>query len=180
MKKLTEFIIPFSGMKIGDYDYSFKVGKEFFEAFEYSEIKEGSVEVLVTLNKSETMMLFNFELNGVLNLECDKCLGEVDFEISNQTFRQIFKFTDEEDLQLDDEICFVPSSQFEVNLAPFILEFVNLCKPNKVLHTEGECDPGLTSVLEEYLLVEKDEDAERELEEENIDPRWNVLKKLKK
>lgn len=177
MKKLTEYIIPFSGMKIGSYTYEFKIGKEFFDAFEYSEIKEGDVTVQVGLEKSETMMLFDFSITGTLDLECDKCLEPLSQPVSRE-FRQIFKFTDAEDLFLDDEIRNIPFSQFEVDLSPYIVEFINLCKPIKVVHPEGECNVDVSRLLDEYLLVE---DKENEISEnEEVDPRWEALRKLKK
>lgn len=178
MNKLAEYIIPFSGMKIGNYQFNYNIGKEFFDAFEYSEIKDGNLKVTVSVNKSETMMVMNFEVNGLIVLECDTCLGEVEKSVSNE-YRQIFKFSDDEDLKLDDEITYINSSEFEVNLAPFIIEFVNLSKPNKISHKKGECDESLVAVLDEYLLVKETEEDKEEIEDEEIDPRWNALKKLK-
>ena len=162
-------------MKIGSYTYDFKIGKEFFDAFEYSEIREGDLIVKVEMEKSETMMLFNFSVEGTLSLECDKCLEELQQPVA-RNYRQIFKFTDAEDLFLDDEIRNIPFSQFEIDLAPYIVEFINLSKPIKVVHPEGECNPKVTNVLSEYLLVEKEEIEE---ENEEVDPRWEALKKLK-
>lgn len=177
MSILAEYIIPFSGMKVGQFKFDYKIEKEFFDAFEYSEIKDGSLEVVVLINKSETMMVMNFEIKGEIVLECDICLGNLDKEISRE-YRQIFKFSDDEDLKLDDEITLVRSSEFEINLGPFIVEFINLSKPNKSSHENGECDEDLVSVLDQYLLVEENEVTES-IEDEEIDPRWNALKKLK-
>ncbi len=177
MSKLAEYIIPFSGMKIGNYQFDYKIEEEFFDAFEYSEIKDGNLNVTVSINKSETMMVMNFDIEGLVILECDTCLGELEKPISKE-YRQIFKFSDEEDLKLDDEITYVNSSEFEINLAPFIVEFINLSKPNKSSHENGACDESLVAVLEEYLLVKETEVTE-EIEDEEIDPRWNALKKLK-
>jgi uncharacterized metal-binding protein YceD (DUF177 family) len=177
MKVLTEYIIPFSGMKVGKHQFEYKIGKEFFDAFEYSEIEDGNVNVVVSVDKSETMMIMNFSFAGDIILECDICLGELKHEIE-ANYRQIFKFSDDEDLKLDDEITYVRSTEFEVNIASFIVEFINLSKPNKSSHQNGECDEELVSVLDEYLLV-KEEQIEESIEEEEIDPRWNALKKLK-
>lgn len=177
MSILAEYIIPFSGMKVGQFKFDYKIEKEFFDAFEYSEIKDGSLEVVVLINKSETMMVMNFEIKGEIVLECDICLGNLNKEIARE-YRQIFKFSDDEDLKLDDEITLVRSSEFEINLAPFIVEFINLSKPNKSRHENGECDEDLVSVLDQYLLVEENEVIES-IEDEEIDPRWNALKKLK-
>ncbi|MCT4582179.1 MAG: DUF177 domain-containing protein [Flavobacteriales bacterium] len=177
MKVLAEYIVPFSGMKVGKHQFDYKVRKEFFDAFEYSEIKDGDLDVIVEVDKSETMMIMNFSIEGSISLECDVCLGELKHLIAAK-YRQIFKFSDDEDLKLDDEITYVRSTEFEVNIAPFIIEFINLSKPNKSRHENGECDEELLAVLDEYLLVEE-EQIEESMEEEEVDPRWNALKKLK-
>ena len=177
MNILTEYIVPFSGMKTGKYRFDYKIGKEFFDAFEYSEIRDGSLSVVVVFDKSDTMMIMNFDIKGEVVLECDTCLGDVNKTIARE-YRQIFKFSDDEDLKLNDEITLVRSSEFEINTAPFIIEFINLSKPNKSSHENGECDEELVSVLDEYLLVEESE-IEESIEEKEIDPRWNALKKLK-
>lgn len=179
MKMLTEYIIPFSGMKVGQFKFEYKIEKQFFDAFEYSEIKDGSLNVVVVVDKSETMMVMNFDIKGEVILECDRCLGEV-VKTIDKAYRQIFKFSDDEDLKLDDEITFVNSSEFEVNIAKYIVEFINLSKPNKSSHENGECDDELVSVLNEYLLVDENENETTEdFNEEEVDPRWNALKKLK-
>lgn len=177
MKVLAEYIVPFSGMKVGNHQFDYKVRKEFFDAFEYSEIEDGDLNVVVSVDKSETMMIMNFNISGDVNMECDVCLGDLKCPIEAD-YRQIFKFSDDEDLKLDDEITYVRSTEFEVNIAPFIVEFINLSKPNTARHSEGECDDELVAVLDEYLLV-KEEQIEESIEEEEIDPRWNALKKLK-
>lgn len=180
MNKLAEYIVPFSGMKIGNYEFNYKIGSEFFDSFEYSEIKDGKLNVSLSLDKSETMMVASFEIDGVIILECDTCLGDMEKSIS-KNYRQIFKFTDDEDLKLDDEITFVKSTEFEIDVSTFIVEFINLSKPNKISHEEGQCDKALVAVLDEYLLVEETKEIieEERIEDEEIDPRWNALKKLK-
>ncbi len=177
MNDLSEYIIPFSGMKIGNHQFEYKIGKTFFDAFEYSEIKDGELIVSVSVDKSETMLLMHFDINGAVYLACDICLGELKHKMEER-YRQIFKFSDDEDLKLDDEITYVRSTEFEVNIAPFIVEFINLSKPNKLQHKKGECDEALVAVLDEYLLV-REEELEDDIAEDEVDPRWNALKKLK-
>jgi len=181
MKDLTEYIIPFSGLKIGNHNFIFKIQKTFFDAFEYSEIKDGDLVVELLLEKSETMMVAHFAIVGEVTLECDICLGDV-IETVSKKYRQIYKFTDDEDLNLSDEMTHVSFREFEIDVAPLIIEFINLCKPNKVNHQKGKCDKELTQMLDEYLLVEEKieiESKDNEEDEGDLDPRWNALRKLK-
>jgi len=181
MNDLTEYIIPFSGLKIGHHNFTFKIQKTFFDAFEYSEIKNGNLVIELALEKSETMMIAHFDIEGDITLECDSCLGDVIETVSTQ-YRQIYKFTDDEDLNLTDEMTHVSFREFEIDTAPLIIEFINLCKPNKVNHKEGECNAEFTNMLDEYLLVEEHietESNDNEEDEGDLDPRWNALSKLK-
>ena len=43
--------IPLSGLKEGRHTFDFEIGKEFFEEFEESEIKEGSLKAYVEMDK---------------------------------------------------------------------------------------------------------------------------------
>ena len=54
--------------------------------------------------------------------------------------------------------------------------------PARSVHPEGECNEEMISILNEYILITEDEANERSSEdddEEDIDPRWAELNKLK-
>ena len=73
MNYFKQFVIQFSGLKNGDHNFNFEVTDKFFEKIEYSEIKKGKVNVDVLLNKQENMLVFNFSINGFVNVICDRC-----------------------------------------------------------------------------------------------------------
>ena len=175
MENLKEYTIRFVSLKDGIHHFDFKVGKEFFDAFEYSEIKEGDVSVDIEMEKSSSMMVFNFTISGEINVECDVCLDPMRVPV-NGNFRQIVKLTEEEGDSMDEEMVFLSPSEFEMNVAPFIFEFIHLCIPSKKVHSEGECNEKVKDVLNQYLLSEADENDSSE----EIDPRWEALKALKK
>jgi len=126
------------------------------------------------------MLVLNFTLAGEITKECDLCLNPMQVPVSGE-FRQIIKFSDETTESNDDEIVFLPTSAFEIDVKPFIFEYIVLLDPVKVRHEDGDCDNATRSILDEYLLQEEVNEEDTNSEEENeIDPRWSELLKLKK
>lgn len=179
---LEKYDILFVGLKEGIHEFNYKIGKEFFTNFTNADsvIEDGSVDVELQLEKSSTMLVLMFSINGILNVECDVCLDPLALNISND-FRQICKFSDEGFTSSDDEITAIPTSDYEINVARFIYEFIHLCVPAKMTHEEGDCNDKIKDIVSQYLLTEEPNmDSESKSEENDIvDPRWAALKELK-
>lgn len=172
-KVLKEFLIRFGSLNQGLHDFDFEVTDKFFECFEFSEVEKGNVAVQVELEKQSTMLIFHFNFNGTLTLNCDRCNGEYLQEI-DATERLIVKFGNEK-YDTTEEIVILPHGEYEVNVAEWVYEFLTLNIPYQRLHPEGECDPEVVDYIEEGDFPEEDFQDE----EENIDPRWEALQQLK-
>jgi uncharacterized metal-binding protein YceD (DUF177 family) len=62
-----------------------------------------------------------------------------------------------------------------LDMSWFIYEFVMLAIPIKHVHAPGKCNSAMTQKLEELSGAVRSSEEE----EEQIDPRWEALKKLK-
>jgi len=62
MKVEKEYKIAFSALPLGDNNFHFHVSNDFFECFDYGEIKKGSVDVDIVLIKEETMLVLEFDM----------------------------------------------------------------------------------------------------------------------
>ena len=179
---LKKYDISFVGLKEGIHGYNYKIGKEFFTNFINADsvLEDGNVDVELQLEKSSTMLVLLFSIKGILNVECDVCLDPLALNISND-FRQICKFSDEGFTSSDDEITAIPTSDYEINVARFIYEFIHLCIPAKMTHEEGDCNDEIKDIVSQYLLTEETNIDSESISEENdnFDPRWAVLKALK-
>ncbi|MFC2107199.1 DUF177 domain-containing protein [Bacteroidota bacterium] len=167
---MNEFVISFSGLKNGLHSYEFEINKEFFEHFEYSEISRCDIKVDVDLDKQERMMVFTFQIKGKASVQCDRCSGLYDQDLSSEE-RLIVKTGGEEEEETE-EIVNILEKDYQFNLAPFIYEFVILAFPAKRAHPENkkgksQCDPEVLKILKNNIV------------EESHDPRWDALKKLK-
>ncbi|HIP36124.1 MAG TPA: DUF177 domain-containing protein [Crocinitomix sp.] len=177
--KNKDYKIKFTSLKDGLHTFTFNIRDEFFEQFEYTDIKGAKVIVEIELEKQQTMMIANFSLTGTVKIMCDRCTDNVDLPIKSDD-EIIYKFTETE---FDDEkVISVYHNEIEIDIMQPIYEFISLSIPSKRLHKKGECNQIMLEEINKYLLVEKDEQTSSESitnNTNNIDPRWSQLNNLK-
>ncbi len=175
MKALKQFSIPFSGLKLGKHQFELEVDKDFFDAFEYSLVKDGKLKVNMELDKQETMLILNFDIQGTIQLTCDTCLSDFAQPIVIKE-KQIVKFADDELANDDLEIIVISRKESEINVAELIYEYITISVPyvNNCEQAGATCDPEMIATLQKFSAGDKE--TKEEIQE---DPRWAALKKLK-
>lgn len=167
----SAFEIPFVGLKLGTHEFEFDVNDSFFASLPYSLIEKGSVKVWLDLEKKETMMIANFECFGHVEQICSRCnesaLVEIDSDLA-----VIYKFGHEEEDTNDDNLLIVNYDAYELDVSQQVYEMISLALPIRPMHEEGECDEEMVKLIEKYQIKEEKKD------EDDIDPRWSVLKGL--
>ncbi|GAA3576384.1 DUF177 domain-containing protein [Snuella lapsa] len=175
MKPLKEFVIPFIGLKVGAHQFEYKIGPEFFEYFEYDDFNNVNVDVCVNLVKKETLLELQFKISGIVNVNCDLTNEPFDQFIENE-FNLVVKFGEAYDDENID-ILILPHGAYELNIQQYVYELIVLSVPIKRVHPgveDGTLNSDILKRLEE--LSPKTEDKKETIED--IDPRWNTLKKL--
>ena len=167
MKALKEYVIPFVGLKEGVHDYSYEIDNKFFESFDYSEVEDGDIRAEVSMDRKERMLIFDFNIKGILLIPCDRCLEELRYPVDVKE-RLIVKFGHEHREETE-EIIIIPDTDSHIDISSFIYEYIMLALPLKKAHEEGEggCDPAVLDKLNKHTSSEED-------------PRWEALKELKK
>ena len=172
--KHKEFSIPFSGLKQGKHEFEYTIENKFFESFEYNEFNGADIAIAATLNKMSTVMELELHAQGTVNVNCDVSNEPYDQKI-NANMELAIKFGDEYNDD-NDEILILPHSEHQINIAQYIYEMLVLAVPIKKIH------PGvLDGTLESEALEKLEQLQPKELKiekEEDIDPRWDALKKL--
>tara|TARA_Y100001935_G_C17273562_1_gene493338 strand:+ start:449 stop:1054 length:606 start_codon:yes stop_codon:yes gene_type:complete len=171
--KLKEFTIPFSGLKQGNHGFAYKIGNEFFEAFDYNEFNAAEVNVKAVLNKMSTTMEMDIAATGTINVDCDLTNEPYDQAISSD-LHLVVKFGEEYNDE-DDEILIIPHGEHQFNIAQYVFEMLVLGMPQKRIHP-GVADGTLKSEMLDRL--EELQPKEQNNNEENTDPRWDGLKKF--
>lgn len=175
MKILNQYRIPFTGLKPGQHAFEFEIDKSFFDAFEYSIVKDGHLKVSVLLDKQETMMITNIHVDGTIVLTCDVCLNQFDSPCNIQE-RLIVKFDEQDDVsESTDEILVLKKSEHTLDLTHVIYEYINLSVPSYARCEEqginATCDPAMIHKLENL--------SNQETDLNQVDPRWDILKNIK-
>ena len=175
MKALKEFVIQFVGLKIGKHHFEYKVEQTFFEHFEYEDFNDVNINVSLELEKKSTLLELHFKFSGWVNVNCDLTNEPYNQTIENE-FDLVVNFGDEfNDENID--ILIIPHGTYEISIQQYIYELIILAVPIKRLHPgveDGTLDSEILEKLEELSPKLK----ENKDKEEDIDPRWNTLKKL--
>jgi uncharacterized metal-binding protein YceD (DUF177 family) len=166
------FNIPVSGLKEGRHSYDFEINKEFFDQFEESEIKEGSLTAVVVADKLNTHIDLSVSIEGSVNVPCDRCLKLFRQPVSCMN-RLLINFGREADYS-DPDIVTIPADEQELDLRQYFYEYILLAMPIQRVHPvdrngKSACDPEMLRKLKEHIADD----------ESKIDPRWDELKKLK-
>ena len=78
-----QYIVKFAGLPVGTHEFEFDIDGKFFEQFSDSEIQKADLKVELTLLKQNHLMQMQFDINGTVNLSCDRCLIDYDFPIES-------------------------------------------------------------------------------------------------
>ena len=79
------------------------------------------------------------------------------------------RFSDSE-VSDDEQVVILPEEAHELDLTPWMYEFVAVRLPMQHTHPDGECDPEMVKYIAE---------EEQKHDDDYVDPRWEALKKLK-
>ena len=171
--KQKEFLIPFSGLKLGKHEFEYEVDNAFFESFEYQEFNGAKIKVVAVLDKLSTMMELKLNAQGAVNVGCDLTGEPFDQQIDSE-LHLVIKFGEEYNDE-NDEVLIIQHGEHQIDIAQYVYEMLVLAVPQKRVH------PGvLDGTLESDILdkLEELQPGEEKKESEKTDPRWDGLKKL--
>jgi uncharacterized protein len=171
MKKSEQrtFQVNIPSLKIGQHQFQYEITNAFFDQFEESLVDKGKGMCTLNLKLTETMMVLDFDLDLEVELICDRSLDTFHYSIVKKE-ELIVKFG-EQDEELSEDLVVIADNTQLLDVAPYINEYIGLLIPMKKLHPRynGQDTPPLV------YQTEVDEEESRE----EIDPRWEALKKLK-
>jgi len=128
MNPFVAYSIPIQGLKTGIHRFKFVLDSTFFSNFEESPIITAcSLQYAVQLDKRPDMLLFDFEMEGYVNAECDRCTADIELPLDAQR-QLIVKYGDDEG-ETEDEVVFIHQDASVFNLAPYLYEFAVLSLP---------------------------------------------------
>lgn len=164
MDTMDSYKVDLKGMLGDAVSHHWLLKDNFFSAVDGPEISQGQLTVELRVKRTLEAFELTFEIDGIVKVECDRCLELMDQEI--HTIQTItVKLGDEFDD--DGEIIVIPESEGIIDLAWYIYEMVALEIPLRHVHQVGQCNQEVMDRLEGGR------------EESQVDPRWAALAKLK-
>ena len=165
------YSIAFKGLAPGKHIFEYEIDGKFLSEYGSGFVDEGKVTVRIILEKQSSLMILSFEVDGTLNVQCDRCLEMYDQPIKGS--ERIFVKFGEKDFVEGDDVIWVSTNDYQLNVSQLIYEFICLAIPIKRVHPDDEnanttCDPVMIEKLGKYVVREDQENKSI----------WNDLKKL--
>ncbi len=163
--KGLEYIIDYKSLETGTYEVDYHIDKEFFELFPEPLVEDGDVDVHVVFKVSLAALQFHFDIQGTLNVECDRCLEHFDMPVDS-SYDMVAKIGDEASPEEEyDDFITISSNDRDIDLSKHIYEFVVLSLPPQKIHPDDEdgnptCNP---DVLDRFYIQDGDDDELAEL-----------------
>ncbi|WP_294081569.1 YceD family protein [Proteiniphilum sp. UBA5384] len=187
MAKFSLYNISLKNLSEGVHTYEYELDRKFFDAIDGDEVRKGNVKVTVKVRKTSSTFEFNFDLKGIVQIPCTRCLDNMNLDVDTHS-RLIVKFGKEYSEE-SDEIVIIPEEEGEINIAWFLYEFIALTIPIKHVHPAGECNRIVSSKLRKHRAVSADDEDDDDIdvtdddfsdeeESQDNDPRWDALKGL--
>lgn len=174
---LKEFSVNIIGLSNKTHQFHFDFGDRFFEAYGTNLINKGQFSADVELDKRETLIEATFQVKGQAKLICDRSLDPFDFPIAFKK-RIVFKYGDTNE-ELSDDIVIIHRDTDALEVGQFIYEFIVLEIPMKKLHPRYENEAEFDDNAEGKIIYTSGETSQDPEAGDDIDPRWEKLKKLK-
>ena len=152
---------------------------EFFENVDGPEVRQGKVNVSLSVVRMSSAFELNFRIEGIVTVICDRCLD--DMEIPVETINRLIVTFGETYAETSDEQVIVSEEEGFINIAWYMYEFIALAIPIKHVHESGECNEDMASKLNELCVDEfsdNDEVSEHKRGDQPVDPRWDALRNL--
>lgn len=170
---VKQFEIVFSSLKLGKHTFEYAIKGEFFEYFEIVGVDSGELHVELEFDKMENLITLHFNIHGVLDSACGRCMDMIRFPIAISE-KLYVKFSEE---KLDnEELLILSPNEYKLNISDLIYEFIQVNLPISIVHEdESECNPEMLKYLSSSENV-----VDTTKNEEEIDPRWRALLNTKK
>ena len=176
--KLEEFKLRIAGVELGKHSFSVDCDKTFFELADIPDLHDGLVKLQIEMDVSEKMILLDFHFHGYVMFPCDRCLDpvKVDLDFNDNLVVKLVPLVEE--IEEEDNLWIVNENEYELDLYHFVYEAITLALPSHIVHPDDEngqptCNP---KVLETLKQLTRQEDGKSD----EIDPRWEALKNIKK
>lgn len=171
-------------LPIGEHLYEMPINDEFFSLFDYGLLEKGTGTAKIRLVKTETMITVHAEVEGAVELTCDRSLELYPHPVALEETLYV-KYGENEEA-LEDDLLVITHNTQKINLSQFLYEIIGASLPMKKIspkhRREDDDDPEDESegtVVYSSQVKDDTDSTEDAGDGEPIDPRWQILKNLR-
>jgi uncharacterized protein len=173
LKTENNYIIPIKSLSDGEHQFQFDLGKTFFDEHELLEASDGKIVFSILLVKKPRILTINTNMTGWMLIPCDRCLDYINFPVVYEG-NFIVRFGEEVE-ESTDEIWVLSPNENELDLKQYFFDCVGLSLPLQKIHPANPngslgCNQDMLKIINFHSVSE--------IDQEEIDPRWNKLKDL--
>jgi uncharacterized metal-binding protein YceD (DUF177 family) len=175
MGNRREFDIAFVGLKPGAHEFNYEVDDKFFADFKEMEFTNCQASVKLTLQKNTSFMMLKFEIDGSVNVICDRCGNSLIMDLwdeFNLVVKQVENPEEMNQSEEDPDIFYISRTESHLHLADWIYEFVILSIPSQRMCSEEEmggpqCNKEVLAMLKKMRsqAIENNHPLEKGLEQ---------------
>lgn len=161
MSHRRAFEVAFVGLKSGEHQFIYQIDDHFFEEYQQQDFKNCVATVKLTLDKKNGFMLCRFDVDGRVELLCDRCGNNLQLQLWDE-FNIVVKIVDDPEImneqEEDPDVYYIGKGESYLYVADWIYEFINLSIPMQRMCEEDEsggtkCNP---EVLEKLKKMEQE------------------------
>lgn len=177
MSNRREFEIAFVGLRPGIHVFEYRVDDKFFTDYGEQDFENCLANVKLTLEKNSGFMLLKFDVDGSVDVSCDRCGNPLKMQLWDE-FNIVVKMVEEpqvmNDREEDPDVYYIGHNESHISVADWIYEFISLSLPMQKMCPEDEI--GGPRCNKEVL--EKLKQMENEVEK-SANPIWKGLEQFK-
>lgn len=177
MSNRREFEIAFVGLKPGIHVFEYRIDDKFFTEYGEQDFQNCEANVKLTLEKNTGFMLLKFDVDGTVDVSCDRCGNPLKMQLWDE-FNIVVKMVENpqvmNDQEEDPDVYYIGHNESHLYVSDWIYEFINLSLPMQKMCPEDEIGGPRCNkeVLEKLKQMESDV-------EQTTNPIWKGLEQFK-
>ena len=132
--------IELDKLEIGTHTFEFQLDDNYFHAVEKTEVLSGNINAKAVLNLRQADYDLTMQVNGVVQVTCDRCLDPMDIEVG-----------EEEPVETDE-------TERILDLDWLAYEMIIVHLPLVHSHQDGGCNPEMAALLQNHLCTDDGEE----------------------
>ena len=164
MDRVDGYKVDLKSMTEDAVSHRWVLADDFFSAVHGPEIEKGQMEVALRVKRTSEAFDLDFQYNGQVEVECDRCLEPMSLPIHGECSLQVKLGEEDGD---DGELVTVAENPGTLDLSWYLYEMLALEIPIRHIHPEGQCNDKVMECLNKGGTTKQ------------MDPRWAALEQLK-